>query len=75
MPGTVAARLRGTRHTGDHRGRPGGSEHLRRLRRLFGRFEFVTTNGFGSHIAYAAAAGAKVSVFGPYAEFPCPGSA
>lgn len=45
---------------------------LRRLKRLFGRFEFVTTNGFGSHIAAAAAAGAKPSVFGPYAEFPLP---
>ena len=29
----------------------------------------MTTNGFGSHIAYAAAFGAKVSIFGPVAEF------
>jgi hypothetical protein len=43
---------------------------LLRLKRIMSRFEFVTTNGFGSHIAYAAACGAKVSVFGPFAEFP-----
>jgi hypothetical protein len=43
---------------------------LRRLYRILSSFEFVTTNGFGSHIAYAAYCGARVSVFGPYAEFP-----
>ena len=43
---------------------------LLRLKRMMSRFEFVTTNGFGSHIAYAAASGAKVSIFGPFAEFP-----
>src|ERR1044071_2927082 len=33
-------------------------------------FEYVTTNGFGTHIAMAAYCGAKVSVFGPFAPFP-----
>ena len=43
---------------------------LRRLRGLFSTFEYVTTNGFGSHIAFAAYCGASVSVFGPFASFP-----
>jgi hypothetical protein len=43
---------------------------LVRLRRILGMFEYVTTNGFGSHIALAAYSGAKVSVYGPFAEFP-----
>lgn len=43
---------------------------LVRLRRILATFEYVTTNGFGSHIALAAYCGAKVSVYGPYAEFP-----
>lgn len=42
---------------------------LQRLVEILSRFEFVTTNGFGSQIAYAAYCGAKVSVCGPYAEF------
>lgn len=41
-----------------------------RMLHLFARFEYVTTNGFGSHIAYAAAVGAKVSVYGPFAAPP-----
>jgi hypothetical protein len=41
-----------------------------RLKQLLSSFEYVTTNGFGSHIAYAAACGAKLSVFGPWADFP-----
>ena len=40
------------------------------VRDLLSRFEFVTSNSFGSHIAYAAFFGAKVSVAGSYAEFP-----
>jgi hypothetical protein len=40
---------------------------LPRIRQLFSRFQFVTTNGFGSHLAYAAAFGAKVSIWGPVA--------
>jgi FkbM family methyltransferase len=42
---------------------------LERMSRLFLTFEYVTTNGLGSHIAYAAYFGAKVSIFGPYAEY------
>jgi FkbM family methyltransferase len=36
---------------------------------LLRSFEFVTTNGFGSHIPYAAYFGCKVSVFGPWAGY------
>ena len=38
---------------------------LRRVRFLMDTFEFVTTNGFGSHLAYASYSGAKVSIWGP----------
>lgn len=38
---------------------------LPRTRRLFEAFDYVTTNSFGSHLAYAMAFGAKVSVAGP----------
>jgi FkbM family methyltransferase len=31
-------------------------------------FEYVTTNGFGSQLAYAAYFGAKPSIYGPYAS-------
>ena len=41
---------------------------LERVRALMSQFEYVTTNAFGSCIAYAAAFGAKVSVYGPLAE-------
>ncbi len=41
---------------------------LQKMRDLFGEFEFVTTNGFGSQLAYAACFGAKVCIFGNYAE-------
>jgi hypothetical protein len=43
---------------------------LVRLRQILATFEYVTTNGFGSHIALAAYCGAKISVHGPFAEFP-----
>jgi FkbM family methyltransferase len=39
-----------------------------RLIEIFSQTEVVTTNGFGSHIVYAAAAGCKVSVAGPGPE-------
>lgn len=42
---------------------------LYRMQALLSSFEYVTTNGFGSHIAYAAYFGAKVSIFGDFAEF------
>lgn len=43
---------------------------LARLQRMLCTFEFVTTNGFGSQIAFAAYCGARVSVYGPFAEVP-----
>lgn len=43
---------------------------LIRLVRNFSRFEYVTSNGIGSHIPYAAYLGAKVSVYGAYAHTP-----
>jgi hypothetical protein len=49
---------------------PGEPRTLYRLKHLLSSFEYVTTNGFGSHIPYAAASGAKLSVFGPFAECP-----
>jgi FkbM family methyltransferase len=42
---------------------------LLRISTLLGGFEYVTTNCFGSQIAYGAYLGAKVSVYGTYAEF------
>jgi hypothetical protein len=44
------------------------SHSLDRMRQLFSTFEFVTTNGFGSHLAYASFCGAKVSICGPFEE-------
>ena len=41
---------------------------LERVRALMSQFEYVTTNSFGSCIAYAAAFGSKISIYGPYAE-------
>lgn len=41
---------------------------LRRMRQLFDIFEFVTTNTLGSHVAYAAYSGCRVSIWGPYAQ-------
>lgn len=37
---------------------------LSRMRALFEQFEVVSTNGWGSHVAYALAYGAKVSIYG-----------
>jgi glycosyltransferase involved in cell wall biosynthesis len=37
---------------------------LLRIKMLFSQFDFVTTNGWGSHVAYALACGAKVSIVG-----------
>jgi hypothetical protein len=44
------------------------SNSWERLRLLFESFEFVTTNGYGSHFVYAAYFGAKPSICGPYAQ-------
>jgi len=41
---------------------------LARMRCLMEQFEYVTTNAYGSCIAYAAAFGAKVSIYGTFAE-------
>lgn len=40
-----------------------------KMQKLFRSFEFVTTNGFGSHIAYSAYFGARTSIFGPFSEY------
>jgi hypothetical protein len=40
-----------------------------RLKAIMESFEFITTNGFGSHIAYAAFFGAKVSIYGTFTEY------
>lgn len=42
---------------------------LVRIKTLMSQFEFMTTNVLGSHVAYAAAEGVKVSIFGEYAEY------
>jgi hypothetical protein len=39
---------------------------LTRMRRIFKSFDYITTNSIGSHVAYAAYSGAKVSIYGPY---------
>ncbi len=43
---------------------------LLRMRYLFERFEVLTTNGWGSHVAYALAHGCKVSIHGTRIERP-----
>lgn len=48
----------------------GNPRTLERLRKVLSTFEYVTTNGYGSHIAYAALFGAKVSIYGDFADFP-----
>ena len=42
---------------------------LVRMHRIFQSFEFMTTNCIGSHVAYAAYSGCKVSIYGRFAEF------
>ena len=42
---------------------------IQRIKTLLHQFEFVTTNILGSHIVYAAASGARVSIFGDFAEY------
>lgn len=42
----------------------GDANALLRMRRIFARFESVTTNEWGSHVAYALAFGARVSIAG-----------
>lgn len=42
---------------------------LERVRALMSQFEFVTTNAYGSLLAYSSAFGAKVSIFGPFCNY------
>jgi hypothetical protein len=49
---------------------PSEPNALLRMKEILSTFEFVTTNAFGSQIAYAAHCGAKVSVYGPFVEWP-----
>jgi hypothetical protein len=42
---------------------------LFRIKSMMLQFEYVTSNVLGSHIAYAAAFGAKVSINGPYQKW------
>ena len=42
---------------------------LVRMNRIFKSFEYMTTNCIGSHVAYAAYSGCKVSIFGQYANW------
>jgi FkbM family methyltransferase len=42
---------------------------LRRVQCLLSSFEYVTTNSFGSHLAYASFFGAKPSIYGPYVSY------
>jgi hypothetical protein len=46
---------------------------LRRVRALASQFEFVTSNGCGSHMVYAASSGARVSIYGPFAHVDAAG--
>jgi len=46
----------------------GDDSSLERMADLFTQFESVTTNGFGSLIAYASAFGARASFYGPFSE-------
>lgn len=48
---------------------PSESETLLRMKEILSTFEFVTSNAFGSQLAYAAHCGARVSVYGPYVEW------
>ncbi len=48
----------------------GDETTLYKMAALFSEYEYVTTNGFGSLIAYASAFGAKASFHGPFSEVP-----
>lgn len=49
--------------------RAGDRNALRRMHVLLSSFEYVTTNSFGSHLAYAAYMGAKPSIYGTYVQW------
>lgn len=42
---------------------------LRRMSTIFNSFEFMTTHTIGSHVAYAAYSGCRVSLYGQYVAF------
>ena len=42
---------------------------LFRMKSIFEQYEFVTTNVWGSHVAYALASGCKVSIYGRVPKF------
>ncbi len=42
---------------------------LLRMATLFMRFDYITTNGFGSHLAYGAYFGARPSIYGTVAQY------
>lgn len=44
---------------------PDDLNSLARVKQLFSMCEYVTTNGWGSHVAYALSCGAKCSIWGP----------
>ena len=48
---------------------PEDTNSLQRVADLFSQFEYVTSNEFGSHVAYASYFCCKVSVFGPRVDF------
>jgi len=48
---------------------PGDRNALRRLAAILDSFEYVTTNTLGSHVAYAAHRGCRVSLWGPIATY------
>lgn len=53
-------------------GDPNDRNSLSRMQALFKQFEYVTTNAYGSCIAYASAYGAKVFVYGSFCQpSPC----
>lgn len=43
---------------------PRDANSLLRIKQLFHCFEYVTTNGWGSHVPYALSCGAKCSIYG-----------
>ncbi len=53
--------IRGACHTDEN--------SLQRITNIFSQFEFVTSNGFGSHLAYASALGCRVSLWGTMAKW------
>ena len=49
---------------------PEDENALLRQKYLFKQFDYVTSNNWGSHVAYALFFGCKLSIAGPYTEMP-----